>query len=177
MLFRSNEQSHNAQYIRQTRRYFRYQSGKGIQMSTGTTLNTNMFFDSVVASSTTTGATITCTTRDPHNIWNGNVTVVIAGCNEAGFNGTYTSVTVLNPYQFQVTSLSAPAVLQASGQYYGGVTNWYTGGVRIGLFDTMNGVYFEYDGQQLWACRRNSNYVLSGTVSANTGNATIVRSN
>ena len=174
--FSVNEQSHNAQYIRQTRRYFRYQSGKGIQMSTGTTLNTNMFFDSVIASGLTQGATITLTTRDPHNIWNPNVTVQIAGCNEAGFNGTYTSVVVLNPYQFQVTSTGTPTVLQASGQYYGAVTNWYTGGVRIGLFDSANGVYFEYDGQQLWAVRRSSNFVLSGTISATPGSSTITGS-
>ena len=175
--FSVNEQSHNAQYIRQTRRYFRYQSGKGIQMSTGTTLNPNMFFDSVTASSLTAGATITCTTKDPHNIWNPNVTVVIAGCNEAGFNGTYTSVVVINPYQFQVTSAGTPTVLQASGQYYGAVTSWYTGGTRIGLFDNNNGVYFEYDGQQLWAVRRSATFNLSGSIAVTTGSNTITGTN
>jgi hypothetical protein len=167
--FSVNEQSHNAQYIRQTRRYFRYQSGKGIQMSTGTTLNPNMFFDSVTAS----GTTITVTTKDPHNIWNPNVTVVIAGCNEANYNGTYNSVTVITPYQFQVTAAQAPSVATASGSYYGAVTNWYTGGTRIGLFDANNGVFFEYDGQTLWAVRRSATFNLSGTISVTPGSNTV----
>ena len=167
--FSVNEQSHNAQYIRQTRRYFRYQSGKGIQMSTGTTFCPNIYIDSVTAS----GTTITVTCKDPHNIWNPNVTLVLGGCNEAGYNGTYTSVTVLNPYQFTITASVAPLITTASGLYYASVTNWYTGGTRIGLFDNNNGVFFEYDGQQLWACRRSATFILDGTIAVNTGSSTV----
>ena len=169
--FSVNEQSHNAQYIRQTRRYFRYQSGKGIQMSTGTTLQPNMFFDSVTYNSST--GLITVTTKDPHNIWSPSVTVVIAGCNEAGYNGTYTSVTVLTPYQFTVAPTVAPIITTASGQYYGAVTAWYTGGTRIGLFDSNNGVFFEFDGQQLWAVRRSATFNLAGTITMATGSGTV----
>lgn len=55
------------QLIRQTRRYFRYQSGKGIQFSTGTSLKPALSVDSITSS----GTTVTVTLKYPHN-FNGN---------------------------------------------------------------------------------------------------------
>ena len=55
------------QLIRQTRRYFRYQSGKGIQFSTGTCLKPAFNVDSVTSS----GTTVTVTLKNPHHL-NGN---------------------------------------------------------------------------------------------------------
>lgn len=55
------------QLIRQTRRYFRYQSGKGIQFSTGTCLKPAFNVDSLTAS----GKTVTVNLKNPHNL-NGN---------------------------------------------------------------------------------------------------------
>jgi len=166
--FSTNSPSHNQQYIRQTRRYFRYQSGKGIQMSTGTTLKPNMFIDQLTSSSNT----VTVYTKDPHNITNGT-TVVIAGANESGYNGTWNVANVLNPYAFTYVSNSAPSVTTASGSYYASVSNWYGGSTRIGIFDNMNGMFWEYDGQTLWAVRRNSVYQISGYVSVTPGSATV----
>jgi hypothetical protein len=55
------------QLIRQTRRYFRYQSGKGIQFSTGTCLKPALNVDSITSS----GTTVTVNLKNPHN-FNGN---------------------------------------------------------------------------------------------------------
>jgi hypothetical protein len=55
------------QLIRQTRRYFRYQSGKGIQFSTGTCLKPALNVNSITSS----GTTVTVNLRTPHN-FNGN---------------------------------------------------------------------------------------------------------
>lgn len=55
------------QLIRQTRRYFRYQSGKGIQFSTGTCLKPALNVDSITSS----GTTVTVTVKNPHH-FNGN---------------------------------------------------------------------------------------------------------
>jgi len=55
------------QLIRQTRRYFRYQSGKGIQFSTGTCLKPAFSVNSITA----TGSTVTVNLKTPHNL-NGN---------------------------------------------------------------------------------------------------------
>ena len=180
--FSTNTQSHNHQFIRQTRRYFRYQSGKGIQMSTGTTLMPNLVIDQISTSALTTGATITVKTKDPHNIWSTlGVQIKISGVNEAGYNGTYAVATVIDPYTFTYTSTSAVSAtlgsggtgLYGSGPYQASVVSWYGASTRVGLFDNQNGVYYEFDGQQLWACRRSSTYNLSGSIAATTGSSTI----
>ncbi len=166
--FSTLAQSHNQQLIRQTRRYFRYQSGKGIQMSTGTILRPNINIDQMTAS----GSTITVVTKVPHQINPGTV-VLIANANEVGYNGSFTVTQVLDPYKFVFTAAVAPTVATASGNYYMSVSSWYGATTRIGMFDSQNGIFFEFDGQQLYAVRRNSTYQLSGAVNITAGSATV----
>jgi hypothetical protein len=73
--FGTNSQSPNQQIIRQTRRYFRYQSGKGIQMSTGTIFKPTINIDQISA----VGNLITVVTKNSHGIINPNVSFTIAG--------------------------------------------------------------------------------------------------
>jgi hypothetical protein len=166
--FSTLAQSHNQQLIRQTRRYFRYQSGKGIQMSTGTILRPNINIDQMTAS----GTTITVITRVPHQINPGTV-VLIAGAIESGYNGSFTVTQVIDPYTFKFTAAVAPTVATASGSYYLSVSNWYGATTRIGMFDSQNGIFFEFDGQTLYAVRRNSTYQVSGVVSITAGSSTV----
>lgn len=169
--FSTFAQSHNQQLIRQTRRYFRYQSGKGIQMSTGTILRPNINIDQLTAS----GSTITVVTRVPHQI-NPGTGVTISNAIEAGYNGTFVVTQVLDPYKFIYTATTAPTVATASGNYYLTVSNWYGASTRIGMFDNQNGIFFEFDGQTLYAVRRNSTYQISGVVSVNAGSSTVTGS-
>ena len=60
---------HGLQMIRQTRRYFRYQSGKSIQFSTGSILKPALTVDSITSS----GTTATVTTKYPHGITSSSV--------------------------------------------------------------------------------------------------------
>jgi len=168
--FSTNSSSHNHQYIRQTRRYFRYQSGKGIQMSTGTTLKSQMNLDALTSS----GTTVTVTTKDPHNIF-ASMTIAIAGANETAYNGTFAVTNVLNPYQFQYTATSTPSASTASGNYVAASNSWYNGTNRIGIFDTQNGLFWEFDGQTLNVVRRSSTYQIAGQASVTNG-STIVNS-
>jgi hypothetical protein len=62
--FTAGSSTPNQQLFRQTRRYFRYQSGKGIQFSTGTILKPQIAFTTLTAS----GATVTVTSKAPHNL-------------------------------------------------------------------------------------------------------------
>ncbi len=167
--FSTFAQSHNQQLIRQTRRYFRYQSGKGIQMSTGTILRPNINVDQITSS----GTTVTVTTKAQHNINPGTV-VLIAGCNETAYNGSFTVASVLDPYKFTYTAASVPTAATASGQYYLSVSNWYGAATRIGMFDNQNGIFFEFDGQTLYAVRRASTYQISGFANVVAGNSTVV---
>jgi len=166
--FSTLAQSHNQQLIRQTRRYFRYQSGKGIQMSTGTILRPNISIDQLTAS----GTTITVVTKVPHQI-NPSTIVLIAGAIETGFNGAYTVTQVIDPYTFKYTASVAPTVTTASGVPYCSVSSWYGASTRIGMFDSQNGIFFEFDGQTMYAVRRNSTYQIAGTVNITAGSSTV----
>ena len=169
--FSTNAASHNQQMIRQTRRYFRYQSGKGMQMSTGTILEPNITVDQIISS----GTTVTVYTKYPHNLQMG-AQITVTGCNETAYNGTFTVLYVLDTYRVQYTALSTPSSTTASGNYYMSISGWYGGATRIGLFDNQNGVFFEYDGQNVFAVKRSSTFQLSGFVELTAGSSTVISS-
>ena len=159
----------NSQLIRQTRRYFRYQSGKGIQFSTGTSLCPSL----IVSGITSSGTTATVTSRFAHNLAVG-CTVVIAGADQGAYNGTFTIATVPTPTTFTYTMTAAPGVSPATGQVFRvNPTNWYGSSNRVGFFDQQNGMFFEYDGQTLYAVWRNSTTQISGTVSVTQGSSAV----
>ena len=164
--FSTNAASHNQQYIRQTRRYFRYQSGKGIQMSTGSTMKPVMTLDNITYSSA--NAVVYVTTKDPHNIQPG-VVVTVQGVQETGYNGTYTIQDVVTPYTFSYVPLSVPSAAVASGTYYASASLWNGSQNRLGIFDSQNGLFWEYDGQTLSAIRRSGTFQIAGVISATPG--------
>ena len=166
--FSTNAASHNQQFIRQTRRYFRYQSGKGMAMSTGTILEPNITVDQIISS----GTTVTVYTKYPHNLQIG-ADVTITGCNEFAYNGVFRVLYVLDTYRFQYIALSTPTATTASGNYVMSVSNWYGGATRVGMYDNQNGVFFEYDGLNVFAVKRSSTFQLSGLVSVTAGSSTV----
>lgn len=167
--FTNGTNSHTAQLIRQSRRYFRYQSGKGIQISTGTILRPNLNIDEIAALS---GNVVTVTTKIPHYLQPG-VSISVAGCTESQYNANTIIDTVLNPFQFTYKVPVAPANTIASGIPTVSILNWYSATTRLGMFDTQNGLFFEYDGQTMWAVRRKSTDQLAGWVQVTNGSATV----
>jgi len=166
--FSSNSFGNYSQEIRQTRRYFRYQSGKGIQVSTGTLLKPSLQIDAITSSSTT--VTVTC--KEPHNL-HPITSITVTGALETAYNGTFTVSSVIDSNKFTYTALSVPSSSTASGLYNIAVTSWYGSANRCGLFDGQNGLFFEFDGQTLYAVRRSSTYQIGGFVQATNGSATI----
>ena len=177
VIFSTNASSNNQQAIRQTRRYFRYQSGKGVQISSGTMLKPGFQIDSLTASGTAAGSTITVQTREPHNKQGivPGLSITVSGANESGYNGTFTvaAVTGLNTFTYLATSTLASTT--ASGPYYVVINSWNGCANRLGAFDQQNGLFFEFDGQTLSAVRRNSTYQISGKVSVTVGANTVTR--
>ena len=53
------------------------------------------------------------------------------------------------------------------------VTGWVGSAVRAGMFDDQNGIYIEYDGNQMFCCRRSCTENVTGTVSV-TQNSSVV---
>lgn len=166
--FGTAAEGHNNQLIRQTRRYFRYQSGKGIQMSTGTLMKPAMRVDSITSS----GVLVTVKTKEAHFL-DANVSITVSNCNETAYNGTFNVFETLDPYTFRYVANSTPSSSTATGLYRINVNSWYGAQNRVGMFDDQNGLFFEYDGTTLWAVRRSSTRQLSGYISANTSNTQI----
>lgn len=163
----------NQQLIRQTRRYFRYQSGKGIQFSTGTIMKPSIFNTSVTSSGTTVGSTITVTTRYPHNLTVGTV-ISVVGIDQTGYNGTYTIATTPTLTTFTYVATTAPSATTATGTIIKiSPQTWYGSSNRVGFFDQQNGMFFEYDGTTLYAVWRNSVNQLNGTVSVTQGSTSV----
>lgn len=159
----------NQQLIRQTRRYFRYQSGKGIQFSTGSSLKPAIFVTSI----TGTGSTATVTTRYQHNLTAG-AKIQVAGCDQGVYNGdftvasvpTTTTLTYATQIPITVSPATGPAIRVSP-------TNWYGSANRVGMFDLQNGMFFEFDGQVLYAVLRNSINQANGSIAV-TNNSTLV---
>lgn len=165
--YNSSSVFHGLSTFRQTRRYFRYQSGKGIQFSTNVIFRPGFNVDAITA----VGTTVTVQTKIPHNLSVG-VSITVSGCTPAAFNGTFTITSIIDFNRFTYTAGSAPGTLTA-GIPYVVVNSWWNAMSRVGMFDSQNGFFFEFDGQTLWAVRRNTTTQLSGTVAVTNGSATV----
>jgi hypothetical protein len=176
VLFSANSPSNNQQAIRQTRKYFRYQSGKGLQISSGTTLKPNLPIERMSVVSITTGpdtATIRVQTKEQHNLQPGT-TVKIINSDPTIFNGTFEDIKITGYNTFEYTKSGTSSIgVVAGGEYYVTVESWYGCSNRIGMFDSQNGMFFEYDGQTLFAVVRNSTFQLSGRVTVTLGSNTV----
>ena len=160
--------------VRQTRKYFRYQSGKGLQTSCGINFKPSIDLESMTKFS---DSVITCKTRRPHGLINDLFIVISEAKNSAGNNSTVYNgqfqVTVVDLTTFRITKGGGIPENRAYGfpQFY--VREWSGGAVRTGMYDFQNGMFFEFDGQYIYAVRRSSTQQLGGTVSALQGNEVI----
>ena len=162
----------NQQLIRQTRRYFRYQSGKGIQFSTGSALCPTLFQPVLTA----VGTTVTVTTSAPHNIAAG-ATVIVSGATPAQYNGTFvvgTAGFTKTTFTYSTTVTNTPTSTPATGNAIRvNPILWYGAQNSIGIYDQQNGLFFRYDGQNLTAVVRNSTIQTTGYVQVTQGNGTV----
>ena len=167
---------------RQTRKYFRYQSGKGMMFTTGTQFNPVFSVANIQANSATLTAGgsngINISTVVEHGIQRG-ANVKIYGLRSTGYNDYYNVDRVTGPFSFVVKikntletrypTVTGGNVADATYNPRVTVTNWYGAKVRGGMFDDGNGVFWEYDGQYLWAVKRSATYELIGTISIANG--------
>jgi hypothetical protein len=241
--FALGNSSNNYQLTRQTRRYFRYQSGKGIQFSTGTIMKPTFQVDEMSA----VGTLVSVTTKEAHNLSPG-VGITVSGSTDSAFNGTYSIVDVIDEFRFTYNAATSPSGTNSFGSEASGATGSITGNVltisgapssggfainqvlsgagiaggtvitafssgtggagtyivnqsqtvgsisisasqivapgdkisivantwrgssiRLGMFDEANGFFFEFDGETLYAVRRNSTTQLAGFVNVTQG--------
>lgn len=178
------------QTMRQTRRYFRYQSGKSIQFSTGTKFTPTFQAEYIASTGLVPGSqNITVTTNASHNLQPGAY-VKIDGVEVSGtynpFNGVHLVTAIIDATTFRYTVVFTNT-LSAIDQIPGGVNvfvtayRWKGASTRAGLYSEQDGFFFEYDGSGIFACRQWATNTLRGNVgvvkynSTVTGDGTIFR--
>jgi hypothetical protein len=158
--------SYGSTVVRQSKKYFRYQSGKGFLWSTGTLFKPNYDTLNVTSSGTTIGSVITVSTDDIEHGFQANANIRLDGISTSGYEGYYNVASILNDYQFTVNATSVlgstTPSLNAVSKIY--LTGWQGASVRAGLFDEQNGLFWEYDGDKLYAVRRSATNQLTGTI-------------
>jgi len=164
---------HGYQVIRQTRRQFRYQSGKGIQFSTGSILKPSVSTDNITSS----GTTVTVTTKFAHGL-GANSQIIVSGATETAYNGLFNVSGANTPLQFTYTANSVPSAVTATGfPLTVSPYSWYGAANRVGMFDAQNGFFFEYDGTTLYAVKRSSTTQISGVASVVNANGAVFGTN
>ena len=167
--FSTNSFSKNQQAIRQTKRYFRYQSGKGVSFSTGSILEPAIpNIDSITSSSTT----ITVVATEAHNCTIDTV-VDVRGVSDNAYNGQYQITSVIDPFTFEYTVPTPPTETTAGGEYTVTPKGAFGTNLEIGMMDQQNGIFFRYANGQLSVVRRSSTFQLSGKVTVNNGSTLV----
>ena len=165
--------SPNSRIARQTRKYFRYQSGKGLQTSFAINFNPPKIVKNLIQAN---GTTATVDTQEQHNLKVGDQVTIDGAIVSTGintYNGTFTVQTVPSPFQFTYTMASAPTDVRASGFPTYVRASWADSFVRAGMFDDQNGFFYEYDGQALYAVRRSSTKQIAGDINVLRGSQII----
>ena len=171
--------SHCATAIRMSKKYIRYQSGKGVMYNTGALFAPSYDLRSVSAAGTAVGSVVTITLDDTdHGCQVGGV-ITISGVSSSGYDGTYSVATITNE---RTLSFVADKVLETVTPILGSpcqmsVKNWHGATVRSGIFDDQNGMFYQYDGLRMAVVRRSSTFQIAGTISINANSNLVTGAN
>jgi hypothetical protein len=168
-----------ASTVRVSKKYFRYQSGKGLLWSTGTIFRPSYDVQQLVANGTTVGSTVTCRLDDVDHGLQIGAQIALTGVITSGYNGTYVVSNIVDDYTFEfvATDILGSVTPQLDIVSSISVTNWHGGMVRAGCFDDQNGMFWEHSGSILSVVRRRATQQLSGTISINSNSNTVSGTN
>ena len=167
---------HGAQAIRQSKKYIRYQSGKGIMYTTGALFAPSYDLRSVTSDGIEVGSTITVVTDDnDHGLQVGGV-IRLLGLQTPGYNSgdeaatppffDYTVIDIVDERTFKIRAQrrlgATTATLGFAAQM--SVVSWHGATVRSGIFDDQNGIFWEYDGTNISVNQRTGTKQLAGTI-------------
>ena len=160
---------HGAQAIRQSKKYIRYQSGKGIMYTTGALFAPSYDLLNVTADDLIAGSFISVTTDDvDHGLQVGGE-IRLIGIETPGYNGNYVVASIVSERTFKVISQiavgSLTPILSTRAQV--SLLYWHGATVRSGAFDDQNGIFMEYDGSNFSAVQRTATLQLAGTIAIN----------
>ena len=170
---------HGAQAIRQSKKYIRYQSGKGAMYNTGALFAPSYDLRSITSTGVAVGSIMTIITDDvDHGLQSGS-TIRVSGVKTVGYNGEYIVNEIVDERTFRVTASTAlgstTAVIGSQCQI--STLTWHGAVVRSGPFDDQNGIFFQYDGQELSVVRRTSTFQVAGSVAISPEKNTLTGTN
>ena len=171
--------AHGAQSVRQSKKYIRYQSGKGIMYTTGALFAPSYDLRSVTADGTAVGSIITVVTDDLNHGLQVGAEIQLLGLLTPGYNGHYTVASIVDEITFTVIATEPLALTSAAFGEQPSVAlyRWKGATVRAGAFDDQNGIFFQYDGTNLAVGLRSSTFQIAGTVTAQPSSNTILGNN
>ena len=148
------------------------------EFKSGVLFNPVMNLDQISADGTSPGSLITVTTELDHGLQVG-ATVEIAGVVTSGYNGTAGVNTIINENTFTIVAANALGSATAVLTNLPRVTlkNWHGATVRMGPFDDQNGIFWEFDGQELAVVKRSATYQLSGFCTVTAGSQEVTATN
>jgi len=169
VLLSVNQPAYGSNVLRQSKKVFRYQSGKGFLWSSGTLFCPNNDIVSVVAAGTAIGSNITVTTDIVHGAPQRGATVILRGLTTSEYNNTYVITDVIESSTLNVQAVTTLTTTTPNigDQPRFVVANWHGASVRAGIFEDQNGLFWEFDGITLWAVKRSSTNQLAGLVTVN----------
>ena len=167
---------HGVQAIRQSKKYIRYQSGKGVMYTTGALFAPSYDILSILSTGVEVGSVIEITLGDnDHGLQRGCV-VRIEGVTTGGYDGDYVVDEIVSERTFRVIATKRVGSRKPALSFNCQVStvSWQGAVVRAGVFDDQNGIFWEYDGQFLSAVQRTSTKQLAGTVTITPGSNRII---
>ena len=160
---------HAQKVVRQSKDYFRYQSGKGVFWSSAVSFQPRYYLSEAGWETDNTGE-ISWTTTEEHNLQPGAVIFVENVLPVATYYGQYIVKQIISQTKFTTDPISgqtptADGTIAIDAKYT--VEEWTGSSIRAGMFDDQNGVFFEYDGRKINVCRKTGVTKLVGTVAIN----------
>jgi hypothetical protein len=165
-----------ASAIRQTKKYFRYQSGKGLLFTSGTMLKPTFDIVAISAAGTAVNSDITVETDIEHGL-NPGAVIELSGIDATGYNFSgYVVSSIVSDVSFIVEAQATleTATPDLAPQPRVNVEAWHGASVRAGIFDDQNGLFWECDGQSINVVQRSSTFQVAGRVSVGTGSNLVV---
>jgi hypothetical protein len=146
-----------------------------------TSLTINVATTATINSGTTIGFTpsILFTTDDTDHGCQPGATINVIGVTTSGYNGVYTVAAIVDERNLLVPVTSA---LGSTTAAFGSpctmqIVGWWGSTVRAGTFDEQNGMFWQWDGQQIAIGRRSSTFQIAGSVSVTPDSNLITGSN
>jgi len=171
---------HGAQCIRQTKRYFRYQSGKGILFATGAVLAPS--FNIEKHEIINAGTQFKITTGEAHGMQPGaGIQVENVTASDSSESDIINSWFTIQDVTTKTMTVDAKTAIDVGAgntstltvDSFVGISTWSGSVIRTGMFDDTNGVFWEFNGINLSVVKRSSTFNIAGLVTCTNGSTAV----